>query len=194
MCKLSVQAAAQHVQRPQVWFKSLVAAQQHIDVLKLDSSARAKLGVAVEKMIRVMLLVEDFNGARKLTPFCEDQWTSKAAVREGIAALNDMANVQLPGADESLPGVSEAYGHLRQVASGTVMGAVLKLREAKKKMLPVFEDMTKIMEGVEQMQLEDDNFPEPLKASVGKYNQPGELQQAMKDCTQGKAWFSVHPR
>ena len=76
--------------RPATWFKALVRAQKHGEVLGWDASTRAQLGFGVEKLVRGFSLVDDFHGPKKSVPFAETTWTTKAAVRESATALSDL--------------------------------------------------------------------------------------------------------
>ena len=75
--------------RPVLWFKTLVNSQHHAPILALESSTRAKLGFAVERLCRGLSMVAAINDdSEEVRPaFVKNKWTTKALVREGATAL-----------------------------------------------------------------------------------------------------------
>ncbi|CAE7227107.1 unnamed protein product [Symbiodinium sp. CCMP2592] len=174
---------ASFADRPATWFKALVRAQKHGEVLEWEASVRAQLGFQVEKLVRGFVLVDDFLGKKKSVPFSDTAWRSKAAVRESATAISDLGVLESenPGENE-LPGVKDALVALTARATGTVEGLVHDMRNMKDSIRTVYDDTCKVMSDVDGMDDDSSDFPETLRAVVDKYNQSG---SPMQDATKG---------
>ena len=186
MCDLMVKALADYNEKPQAWYAGLVKNQQHSDIVSLDASARARLGFTVEKLIRVTQLVDDWKGEKKLIPFAEGKWLSKASAREGILALMDLtAAVEQEGGCHGLPGISDARAALSNTAKESMYDLVAQMMKLKESHMAVYKDMAKIIDDVESMEAGNDEYPESVRAIVAKYSCAGEPQSQMQDATKG---------
>ncbi|CAE7945718.1 unnamed protein product, partial [Symbiodinium necroappetens] len=169
--------------RPAEWFKALVRAQKHGEILGWDASTRSQLGFAVEKLVRGFVLVDDFLGKKKSVPFAENKWYTKASVRESATAISDLSALAAENSEANeLPGVQDALTALTARATGTVESLVHDMRKIKDDIRAVYDDTCALVKDVDGMDEDSSDFPETLRAIVDKYNQSG---SPMQDCTRG---------
>ena len=156
-----------------------MAAQQHDEIVQLVPAKRARLGFAVEKLLRAMDLLSDFHGKRARSVFTADIWDDKAKVRDGVIAICDMKAL---AHDETVfPGSKDVMVHLVETLQKSMLRAVCKLRESKSQVETMWVQLKVILEQTAATSAKEDCSPE-VREIVDKFNKNS---SSIQDCVKG---------
>ena len=164
--------------KPIPWLASLMRAGKQSELLKIEASVRAKLGVAVEAQLRCCQIVADC--AAMAGTFAAD-WSDTKALNSGMMAVTDICNVasELMG---DLPGYEQARDKLLKKSNSSVDALISDVRTTRVALQPTWADVTAVSKSMAEMvQSGTLEMPADVQDIVRKYNREGEtlLQDAM---------------
>lgn len=133
------------------WVNTLIGAGHTEELLQLDSTSKAALGVAVESQLRAHGLLANFARPAELQPgfWTQESWNERPTVKAGLLALIDLANAAKVAPSEKLV---EAKCQLTAKLEATMIFLTKGLVEAKSHGQEFYDIVaacqTKLMENV----------------------------------------------
>ena len=187
----AMQEMARHfVSEPPCWFRSLLRADKHEAVVKLDAGKLSRLGASVEAQVRVVKRIMDFQ-QRPDTPeasiFRTEVWTSKDLLSDGLLAVGDLTKFANTEDGEGIEGLAAVIEQLKKSASLSIADAQNTLTELKAKVSGVFADAAEAQRlmSLEQVELSPpEALPQGIKDIVAKYDKDtGAMNTAVDGCS-----------
>lgn len=160
--------------RPLAWCRSLINSGVSAELVNLDATSRANLGIEVEKLIRVVCIVESQGESGKdddqqLDTLQKDLWMDASLVRSGMVNLMDMAHVLQADANalqrrnftKTREALTCAYSKTVDQICGDLKKAKEELRPWVLELVPIFDALCEgELEAKKEVALE---FEKPFK-------------------------------
>ena len=177
MCKRLAQATEQHSKKSMQWMQQLIAKGAHGPIVSLDSSARARLGPNVDRLVRCLQKVQHCQSPPEgENVFRVDTWSTKDLIVDGVASLFDLVAVSADQSMAAVAGVKEAVGFMSGKAVASMKDLAHNLHEVKTDSLLCFHNDSAIVKAcLEKNTSSDGGFPqetapEEVHNMINKYN------------------------
>ena len=180
-------ATAVNVPETSAWMWSLIHAGQHTPVMALDSSAKARLGPQVEKIIRGVQRVKDFSAPAESINhgiYTAEAWTTTTLAVEGMTAWCDVTAFHRECKEQALDGLEAAVTGLTDKVTSSILQVANKATAGKQALQPVYNEIKAVLpffDGVDVAKLKPDDVPKNLTDLLHKYNEQSDtLEEAVQ--------------
>ena len=136
--------------KPPMWSKALIVNGQKDALLKLETSVRAFLGPQVERQLRAIKVVQDFESEDGKTPaYFAEPWSDKGMVNAGVLAYLDLSSLaSVTDILEQIKNYKKARETLCQKLTKEAHEIGSKVNQNKAMFVSVYEKMRKIVQEV----------------------------------------------
>ena len=171
------------IMKPPAWCRSIVNTGEKLKLLNVDTSTRGLLGKNVEKQLRVVKLICEFERAEESRPnfMKHAEWTCEEDITGGVLALADLHSVMVDN-DVSLGMAKEPElcDFLATAAMKATDSVRSELVNARKSVTTVYGALSSMLDIINQ---KPDNFlsSDALKNAVKHFNSnPTSLRTALE--------------